>query len=199
MTPKTPKKRVASLRKHLLTKPVYSNKRFFGILLSHIFYLHNFTLLFIVSNERLRVFGHRSPFPLPSQRSPGPVDRDFAFRTSRRSKSEFRFKVKSGYQPTMTQRNSVQQFYVGKTIFITGGSGFMGKVLIEKLLYSCSDVKELIVLMRPKRGKSATQRVEDFTKLPVSQSFAKHIMKIFPLRFATLININLHTRCSSVS
>ena len=64
--------------------------------------------------------------------------------------------------------NSIQEFYKDKTIFITGGSGFMGKVLIEKLLYSCSDLKELIVLMRPKRGKTAMQRVEDFSKLAVS-------------------------------
>lgn len=63
--------------------------------------------------------------------------------------------------------NSVQKFYKDKTVFITGGSGFMGKVLIEKLLYSCSDVKEIIMLMRPKRGKTAQQRVEDFSKLPV--------------------------------
>lgn len=63
--------------------------------------------------------------------------------------------------------NSVQKFYAGKTIFITGGSGFMGKVLIEKLLYSCSDLKELIILMRPKRGKSASERVEDFSNIPV--------------------------------
>lgn len=68
----------------------------------------------------------------------------------------------------MSTLNSVQQFYAGKTVFITGGSGFMGKVLIEKLLYSCTDVRELIILMRPKRGKTAAQRVEDFAKLPVS-------------------------------
>lgn len=69
-----------------------------------------------------------------------------------------------------TKPNSVQQFYTGKTIFITGASGFMGKVLIEKLLFSCSDVKELIILMRPKRGKSGQQRVDEFSKLPVSLS-----------------------------
>ena len=68
----------------------------------------------------------------------------------------------------MAELNPTQQFYAGKTIFITGGAGFMGKVLIEKLLYACSEVKELIVLMRPKRDKSASQRVEDFVKLPVS-------------------------------
>ncbi|CAG9802081.1 unnamed protein product [Chironomus riparius] len=66
----------------------------------------------------------------------------------------------------MSELNSVQRFYKDKTIFITGGSGFMGKVLIEKLLYSCSEVKEIIVLMRPKRGKSVSQRKDDFTKLP---------------------------------
>jgi fatty acyl-CoA reductase len=70
--------------------------------------------------------------------------------------------------------NSVQEFYKGKSIFITGGSGFMGKVLIEKLLYSCSELKEIIILMRPKRGKTANQRVEEFSKLPVSE-----IIKIY--------------------
>lgn len=64
--------------------------------------------------------------------------------------------------------NSVQEFYKDKSIFITGASGFMGKVLIEKLLYSCSDLKQIIILMRPKRGKTAHQRVEEFSKLPVS-------------------------------
>lgn len=61
----------------------------------------------------------------------------------------------------------IQKFYNNKTIFITGASGFMGKVLLEKLLYSCSDMKEVFILMRPKRGKSGTDRVEEMTKLPV--------------------------------
>jgi fatty acyl-CoA reductase len=74
----------------------------------------------------------------------------------------------------MSELNSVQKFYKDKTIFITGGSGFMGKVLIEKLLYSCSDVKELIVLMRPKRGKTESERIEALAKLPVNN----HLFKI---------------------
>ena len=72
----------------------------------------------------------------------------------------------------MKELNSVQKFYKDKTIFITGASGFMGKVLIEKLLFSCSDLKEIIILMRPKRGKTAKQRVDDFSKLPVSMKVA---------------------------
>ncbi|KAG5676201.1 hypothetical protein PVAND_006050 [Polypedilum vanderplanki] len=68
----------------------------------------------------------------------------------------------------MAQRlNSVQEFYKDKTIFITGGSGFMGKVLIEKLLYSCSDLKQIIILMRVKRGKNEMARVKEFEALPL--------------------------------
>lgn len=29
--------------------------------------------------------------------------------------------------------STIQKFYAGKTIFMTGGSGFIGKLLIEKL------------------------------------------------------------------
>lgn len=68
----------------------------------------------------------------------------------------------------MPKLTKTQDFYKGKSIFVTGASGFMGKVLLEKLLYSCSDVKEIMILVRPKRGKSAAQRVQDFATLPVS-------------------------------
>lgn len=62
----------------------------------------------------------------------------------------------------------MQEFYKGKSIFVTGASGFMGKVLLEKLLYSCSDLNQIMILIRPKRGKSAAQRLQDFVALPVS-------------------------------
>jgi alcohol-forming fatty acyl-CoA reductase len=67
----------------------------------------------------------------------------------------------------MENLNSVQKFFSGKTIFITGASGFMGKILLEKLLYSCSDVKEIIILMRDKREQLGSERVEQFKSLPV--------------------------------
>lgn len=69
----------------------------------------------------------------------------------------------------MAELNPIQKFYKGKTIFVTGAGGFMGKVLIEKLLYSCSDIKEIIILLRPKKGKSPVQRVNDFKKNAVSE------------------------------
>lgn len=68
----------------------------------------------------------------------------------------------------MSKLTKTQEFYKDKSIFVTGASGFMGKVLLEKLLYSCSDLKQIMILVRPKRGQSASQRVQDFTALPVS-------------------------------
>lgn len=71
----------------------------------------------------------------------------------------------------MVELTKMQAFYRKKSIFITGASGFMGKVLLEKLLYSCSDVKQIFILVRPKRGKSAVQRVQDFSTLAVSSIY----------------------------
>ncbi|XP_026465078.1 fatty acyl-CoA reductase 1-like [Ctenocephalides felis] len=56
---------------------------------------------------------------------------------------------------------NIPQFFVDKTIFITGGSGFMGKCIIEKLLRSCPDLEAIYLLIRPKRGKTAANRVQE--------------------------------------
>ncbi|KAJ0182918.1 hypothetical protein K1T71_000894 [Dendrolimus kikuchii] len=53
----------------------------------------------------------------------------------------------------------IPQFYAGKSIFITGSSGFMGKVLVERLLSTCPDIGRLYLLMRPKRDVSPEKRL----------------------------------------
>lgn len=68
----------------------------------------------------------------------------------------------------MSELSEIQSFYKGKTVFITGGTGFMGKVLIEKLLYSCTDLNKIYILIRPKRGRTPEIRIDDMFKLPVS-------------------------------
>ncbi|XP_045770373.1 putative fatty acyl-CoA reductase CG5065 [Maniola jurtina] len=56
----------------------------------------------------------------------------------------------------------VREFYAGKTIFITGATGFMGKVLVYKLLRSCPDLKTIYILVRKKKGQSPEARLETF-------------------------------------
>ncbi|KAF4531505.1 hypothetical protein B566_EDAN004101 [Ephemera danica] len=63
----------------------------------------------------------------------------------------------------------ISELFAGRHVFITGGTGFMGKVLIEKLLYSCPDVAKIYVLLRPKRGKAEETRIVEMFKLPVSE------------------------------
>ncbi|XP_065369886.1 putative fatty acyl-CoA reductase CG5065 isoform X2 [Calliphora vicina] len=80
----------------------------------------------------------------------------------------------------MPELTPVQEYYKGKTVFITGASGFMGKVLLEKLLYSCHELKEIIIICRPKRGKTPESRLEDMFKLPIFQRIKEerpHVLK----------------------
>lgn len=63
---------------------------------------------------------------------------------------------------------SVRDFYRGRSIFITGGTGFMGKVLVEKLLRSCPDIKNIYLLMRPKKGQDVQQRLQELLNAPVT-------------------------------
>lgn len=63
---------------------------------------------------------------------------------------------------------SIKEFFNGRDIFVTGATGFLGKVLIEKLLRSCSNVGRIFVLLRPKRSKSIHERLEEIKKMAVS-------------------------------
>lgn len=71
---------------------------------------------------------------------------------------------------SLTENESIKKFYDGAEIFITGGSGFIGKVLIEKLLRSCPRIKTIYVLMRPKRNKSIRNRIQELTECLVKDS-----------------------------
>lgn len=67
----------------------------------------------------------------------------------------------------MSEESQVRAFYSGKNFFITGGTGFVGLCLLEKILRSIPDVGKVYLLMRPKKGKEISQRLEEFPKHPV--------------------------------
>lgn len=78
---------------------------------------------------------------------------------------------------SLNQYISIPQFYDNKTVFITGGTGFLGKVsfttnkkkyknkyiqqvLVEKLLRSCPKIGTIYVLLRPKNKMSPSDRLQ---------------------------------------
>ncbi|KAG8038013.1 hypothetical protein G9C98_006338 [Cotesia typhae] len=73
--------------------------------------------------------------------------------------------------PQISQLNinltPIQEFYAGQSIFITGGTGFLGKLIIEKLLRSCSNLSVIYLLVRPKKGKSTYERAEELFDDPL--------------------------------
>lgn len=54
---------------------------------------------------------------------------------------------------------SIKSFYAGSNVFLTGGTGFLGKVVIEKLIRSCPDLEKIHILIRPKKGLTPHQRL----------------------------------------
>nr|XP_054761651.1 LOW QUALITY PROTEIN: fatty acyl-CoA reductase 1-like [Lytechinus pictus] len=58
---------------------------------------------------------------------------------------------------------SVGDFYAGKTLMITGATGFIGKVMLEKLLRCCPDIRKVFLLVRPKSGQRAAARIDEIT------------------------------------
>lgn len=64
--------------------------------------------------------------------------------------------------------SDIKKFYSGSSIFITGATGFLGKLAVEKLLRVCPDLKQIFILIREKKGKDVKQRVEEIFNEPVS-------------------------------
>lgn len=82
--------------------------------------------------------------------------------------------------------SNVKEFYRQKSIFVTGGTGFIGKVLIEKLLYSCSDLEQIFVLIRLKSNQTLDDRFQDLLNSPAFdriKSVKPHVLeKLKPVR-----------------
>ncbi|XP_017041065.1 fatty acyl-CoA reductase wat isoform X2 [Drosophila ficusphila] len=78
----------------------------------------------------------------------------------------------------------MQTFYKDKVVFLTGGSGFLGKVTIEKLLRT-TEVKRIYVLLRSKCGQEMQERCaawkNDYVFVNLVQADPDVLKRVVPL------------------
>ncbi|XP_018361331.1 PREDICTED: fatty acyl-CoA reductase 1-like, partial [Trachymyrmex cornetzi] len=87
---------------------------------------------------------------------------------------------------TVDPTKSIPAFYARQCILLTGATGFLGKVFIEKILRSCPDVREIFLLMRPKKGLSIKERLDKILNL----SLFEKLREERPSNFEKLIAIS---------
>ena len=93
---------------------------------------------------------------------------------------------------------SIEDFYEGRSILITGASGFIGKQLLEKLLRSCPRLKSIYVLLRSNKHHAAKDRLQHllnsavsirtlllhhYSMISVSEVDLKHLLRCWQLTY----------------
>jgi len=78
----------------------------------------------------------------------------------------------------------IVDFYTNKSVFITGASGFIGKVLVEKLLRTCPNISKIYMLLRSTEKQTTKQRLDnEFTECKLYENLDKNLIrsKLVPL------------------
>ncbi|XP_043595366.1 putative fatty acyl-CoA reductase CG5065 isoform X2 [Bombus pyrosoma] len=63
--------------------------------------------------------------------------------------------------------NSIEEFYAGTGVLVTGATGFVGKGLLEKLMRVCPRVTVIFLLIRPKSNQTIEQRFKKLINDPI--------------------------------
>ncbi|XP_057371715.1 putative fatty acyl-CoA reductase CG5065 [Daphnia carinata] len=100
---------------------------------------------------------------------------------------------------TNMEQLSIPEFYKGRSVFITGATGFMGKVLVEKLLRSCPGIERIYLLMRPSKGQSVECRLQDLINNQIFDTVRKQQLNVMSKLTATAGDVTLPGLGLSVS
>lgn len=89
------------------------------------------------------------------------------------------FKQKNAMAATNFQNlpDRIAAIFNGRSILVTGGSGFLGKLLVERLLRRCDGVKTIYLLIRNKKGKTPHERISEIFSNAVSIPSAAQIRR----------------------
>lgn len=72
-----------------------------------------------------------------------------------------RFAVSPPQEVGVNEKHSVRAFLSDRTLVVTGATGFLAKVFLEKLLWEQPDVRKIFLIITPRAGKSAAVRLRE--------------------------------------
>ena len=91
----------------------------------------------------------------------------------------------------------LSETYRAKTVLLTGGTGFLGMALVEKMLRSLPSLKRMYLLVRPKRGEGARERFKkDVLSSPAFSRLREELGSSFEERVAEKVRVlegDVHT------
>ena len=77
-----------------------------------------------------------------------------------------------GINKGLNKKNTLQEFYAGCGILVTGATGFVGNGLLEKLMRVCPRVTAIFILIRPKTNETIEQRFKKIIDNPVRKCYS---------------------------
>lgn len=83
----------------------------------------------------------------------------------------------------MSPTPGIPEYFAGRDVLVTGATGFMGKVLLEKLLRCCPDIRRIYILVRAKKGVAPGARLESLKKVVLFEP----LLKAQPDAFAKVV------------
>ncbi|XP_043604093.1 putative fatty acyl-CoA reductase CG5065 [Bombus pyrosoma] len=86
----------------------------------------------------------------------------------------------------LNKTSTLEEFYAGSGILVTGATGFVGKALLEKLIRMCPRIADIFILLRPKTDETIEQRYKKLIDDPIYDDIkAKHpsaLSRVYPMK-----------------
>lgn len=77
--------------------------------------------------------------------------------------------VNTEFHEDDNNESEIKKYFCDKVILLTGATGFLGGVVLEKLLRSCPSLRRVYVLIRKKKNKDVPTRLKELLSIPVSK------------------------------
>lgn len=101
-----------------------------------------------------------------------------------------------------SSNDDIKSFYINKNVFVTGATGYLGKVVIEKLLRDCKDMGNMYIMLRANSESDAAKKFDKFKKSAIFDIIKKEnpsAMDKIRLVVGDMIAKNLNLSAEDVS